>query len=92
MSYLVIENPILDNEYPVPCDAVAAAAVPAVVAIPISLLVADAYDVKVPTAGDNIKTSDGANVISMVISPYNDVSMMVVLALGPNRPNQVRTV
>jgi hypothetical protein len=36
------------------------------------------YDVKVGVTGDNIKTSDGANVISMVISPYNDVSMMVV--------------
>jgi hypothetical protein len=41
----------------------------AVVAIPVSLLVADAYDVNVGVVGDNIKTSEGANVISIVMSP-----------------------
>ena len=30
---------------------------------------ADEYDVKVGVTGDNIKTSEGANVISIVISP-----------------------
>jgi hypothetical protein len=34
-----------------------------------------------------INTSDGANVISMVISPYNDVSMIDVDALPPKIPN-----
>ena len=41
-----------------------------VVRIPTSLLVADAYDAKVGVTGDNIKTSDGANVISIVISDH----------------------
>jgi hypothetical protein len=30
-----------------------------------------AYDVKAGVAGDNINTSEGAKVISIVISPYN---------------------
>jgi hypothetical protein len=61
----------------------APAVVPAVVAIPVSLLVADAYVVNVGVVGDNINTSEGANVISMVMSPYNDVSMIDVDALPP---------
>ncbi len=57
------------------------------VAIPVSLLVIDAYDINVGVVGDNINTSEGANVISMVISPYNDVSVIVVDALPPKIPN-----
>ena len=44
--------------------------VPTAVAILTSLLVADAYVVNVGVVGDNINTSDGANVISIVISDH----------------------
>ena len=60
---------------------------PAVVANPVSLLVADAYVVNVGVTGDNIKTSDAASVISMVISPYNDESIIDVDELPPKIPN-----
>jgi len=58
-----------------------------VVAIPTSLFVADAYDVKAGVTGDNIKTSDGANVISIVISPYKLVAIIDVDAFPPRIPN-----
>ena len=45
--------------------------VPTAVAKLSSLLVADAYDVKVGVVGDNINTSEGANVISIVISVHS---------------------
>lgn len=57
------------------------------VAIPVSLLVIDAYDINVGVVGDNINTSEGANVISMVISPYNEVSIIDVDAFPPRIPN-----
>ena len=80
---LIIWNPIDDIVYPVPCDAVKAGVAPTAVDILISVLATDVYDVK-GVVGDNIKTSDGANVISIVISPYKLVSMIAVDALGPS--------
>ncbi len=55
-------------------------------AIPVSLFVTDAYVAKVGVAGDNIKTSLGANVISMVISPYKLACITLVDVLPPKIP------
>ncbi len=59
---------------------------PAVVANPTSLFVADAYVAKIGVVGNNINTYEGANVISIVISPYNDVSIIDVDTLPPKIP------
>ncbi len=66
--------------------------VPAVVAILISLLVADAYVANVGVACDNSNTSEDANVNSRVISPCNEVSIIDVEALPPKIPNHCRMV
>ena len=56
---------------------------PAVVAIAVdkltSLLVADAYEIKVGVVGDNINTSEGAKFISIVISPYNELKRSIYI-------------
>ncbi len=44
---------------------------------------------KVPT-GDHIKTPAGANVISITISPYNEVSITDEEAFPPKIPNHER--
>ena len=67
--------------------AVAAAVVPAVVAKLISVFVALEYVANVPTGGDNIRTPCGANVISMVMSPYKLVSIIDVDAFPPRIPS-----
>ena len=36
---------------------------------------------------DSINTSEGANLISIVISPYKDVSIKLVDELSPRTPN-----
>jgi hypothetical protein len=71
----------------VPCDDVDAAVVPTAVEMATKFLVAALYVFTVGVVGDNINTSEGAQVISIVISPYNEVSIIDVEALPLRKPS-----